>query len=62
MLTLDDFDFDLPGELIAQHPTAERTASRLLQLADGAACTTTASATFRNCSQRAICWYSTIRE
>jgi S-adenosylmethionine:tRNA ribosyltransferase-isomerase len=36
MLTLDDFDFDLPGELIAQHPTAERTASRLLQLADGA--------------------------
>ena len=35
MLTLDDFDFDLPGELIAQHPTAERTASRLLQLADG---------------------------
>jgi S-adenosylmethionine:tRNA ribosyltransferase-isomerase len=36
MLTLDDFDFDLPGELIAQHPTTERTASRLLQLADGA--------------------------
>ncbi len=35
MLTLDDFDFDLPGELIAQHPTAERTASRLLQLANG---------------------------
>ncbi|HMW55372.1 MAG: tRNA preQ1(34) S-adenosylmethionine ribosyltransferase-isomerase QueA [Candidatus Accumulibacter phosphatis] len=35
MLTLDDFDFDLPGELIAQHPTAERTASRLLQLSDG---------------------------
>jgi S-adenosylmethionine:tRNA ribosyltransferase-isomerase len=35
MLTLDDFDFNLPGELIAQHPTAERTASRLLQLADG---------------------------
>ena len=36
MLTLDDFDFDLPGELIAQHPTSERTGSRLLQLADGA--------------------------
>jgi S-adenosylmethionine:tRNA ribosyltransferase-isomerase len=36
MLTLDDFDFDLPGELIAQHPTTERTGSRLLQLADGA--------------------------
>ncbi len=25
-----DFDFDLPDELIAQHPTAERSASRLL--------------------------------
>jgi hypothetical protein len=36
MLTLDDFDFDLPGELIAQHPTTERTGSRLLQLTDGA--------------------------
>ncbi len=28
--TLDDFDFDLPAELIAQHPAAERTAARLL--------------------------------
>jgi S-adenosylmethionine:tRNA ribosyltransferase-isomerase len=28
--TLADFDFDLPPELIAQHPAAERTASRLL--------------------------------
>jgi S-adenosylmethionine:tRNA ribosyltransferase-isomerase len=27
---LSDFDFDLPPELIAQHPTAERTGSRLL--------------------------------
>jgi S-adenosylmethionine:tRNA ribosyltransferase-isomerase len=36
MLTIDDFDFDLPSELIAQQPTPERTASRLL-LADGAA-------------------------
>ncbi len=34
MLTLDDFDFDLPPELIAQHPAPERTASRLLH-ADG---------------------------
>jgi len=28
--TLSDFDFDLPPELIAQHPAAERSASRLL--------------------------------
>ena len=28
--TLADFDFALPGELIAQHPCAERSASRLL--------------------------------
>lgn len=33
MLTLDDFDFPLPPELIAQHPVADRTASRLLQVA-----------------------------
>lgn len=35
MLTLDDFDFHLPHELIAQHPTGERTASRLLHPAPG---------------------------
>jgi S-adenosylmethionine:tRNA ribosyltransferase-isomerase len=35
MLTLDDFDFDLPPELIAQHPAAERTASRLLHVDGG---------------------------
>src|SRR5512137_2076758 len=29
-LTLDDFDFDLPPQLIAQHPLPERTASPLL--------------------------------
>lgn len=29
-LTLADFDFDLPPELIAQHPAPERSASRLL--------------------------------
>ncbi len=28
--TLDDFDFELPPELIAQHPSAERSGSRLL--------------------------------
>ena len=38
-LTVNDFDFPLPPELIAQHPAAERTGSRMLhvcgqQLAD----------------------------
>lgn len=32
MLTLDDFDYQLPGELIAQHPPATRTSSRLLEV------------------------------
>ena len=32
-LTVDDFDYDLPAELVAQHPAPERTASRLLRLA-----------------------------
>jgi S-adenosylmethionine:tRNA ribosyltransferase-isomerase len=31
-LTLDDFDFELPPELIAQHPAAERRGSRLLHV------------------------------
>lgn len=34
-LTVDDFDFDLPEALIAQHPARERTASRLLHVAGG---------------------------
>jgi S-adenosylmethionine:tRNA ribosyltransferase-isomerase len=34
-LTLGDFDYDLPPELIAQHPAPERGASRLLRLAGG---------------------------
>ena len=34
--TLSDFDFELPEDLIAQHPAAERSASRLL---DGTAAT-----------------------
>ena len=32
---LSDFDFDLPDELIAQHPATERSASRLLHVRDG---------------------------
>ena len=32
MLTVDDFDFHLPPELIAQHPAAERRGSRLLHV------------------------------
>ena len=31
-MRVDDFDYELPGELIAQHPPAERRASRLLHL------------------------------
>ena len=31
-MRLSDFDYDLPPDLIAQHPAAERTASRLLHL------------------------------
>ncbi len=38
MLTLEDFDFDLPSELIAQHPAVQRTASRLLEVSDVALC------------------------
>ena len=34
--TVADFDFDLPPELIAQHPAAERSASRLLDATDSA--------------------------
>lgn len=32
--TTSDFDFELPAELIAQHPTRERSASRLLDATD----------------------------
>ncbi len=35
-LTLADFDFDLPPELIAQHPLPDRAASRLLHVRGGA--------------------------
>lgn len=38
-MKLADFDYDLPEHLIAQHPLAERSASRLLRVtADGGAC------------------------
>ncbi len=33
-MQIDDFNFSLPGELIAQYPAAERRASRLLELGD----------------------------
>jgi S-adenosylmethionine:tRNA ribosyltransferase-isomerase len=36
MLTVDDFDFDLPAALIAQHPAPSRTASRLLHVSTAA--------------------------
>jgi S-adenosylmethionine:tRNA ribosyltransferase-isomerase len=32
MLTVDNFNYELPAELIAQHPLPERTASRLLAI------------------------------
>jgi S-adenosylmethionine:tRNA ribosyltransferase-isomerase len=35
-LTVEDFDFKVPRELIAQHPASERAQSRLLRLANGA--------------------------
>jgi S-adenosylmethionine:tRNA ribosyltransferase-isomerase len=34
-MQLSDFNYDLPPELIAQHPQGERVASRLLHLQDG---------------------------
>ncbi|MDH3265646.1 MAG: tRNA preQ1(34) S-adenosylmethionine ribosyltransferase-isomerase QueA [Gammaproteobacteria bacterium] len=34
-MLISDFDYSLPGELIAQYPPAERRASRLLHVADG---------------------------
>ena len=32
IFTASDFDFALPAELIAQHPTPERSGSRLLEI------------------------------
>jgi hypothetical protein len=62
MLTLDDFDFDLPSELIAQYPTAERTASRLLQLGRWLAARPPLQRPAGTDRSRATCWCSTTRE
>ena len=35
-MQLSDFNYDLPPELIAQHPLAQRSASRLLELGKSA--------------------------
>ena len=56
--TLGDFDFALPPELIAQHPAAERSGSRLL---DGSG-SQPVDRIFRDLPgllRRATCWYST---
>jgi len=36
-MLISDFDYELPGELIARYPAAERRGSRLLDLGDGTA-------------------------
>jgi len=33
-MLISDFDYSLPDELVAQYPTAERRASRLLHVAE----------------------------
>jgi hypothetical protein len=57
-----DFTYELPDELIAQQPLAERSASRLLTL-DGATARSPigASATCPSWSTPATCWCSTTR-
>jgi hypothetical protein len=58
--TLGDFDFALPPDLIAQHPAAERSGSRLLD-GTGPRRSTASSASCRTCCGRATCWCSTTR-
>lgn len=51
VFSLSDFDFDLPPELIAQHPAAERSGSRLLD-ASGATGDAPVDRTFRDLPSR----------
>ena len=36
-MLISDFNYELPGELIARYPTADRRGSRLLDLSEGIA-------------------------
>jgi S-adenosylmethionine:tRNA ribosyltransferase-isomerase len=56
-LTLDDFDYALPPELIAQAPLPQRSASRLLAV-DGGLLEDEASAICPSCCTPATCWCS----
>ena len=57
--TLSDFDFDLPPELMAQIPPAERSASRLLDGTRRAIVDRVFSRHRRAAARRATCWSST---
>ena len=54
--TLSDFDFALPPELIAQHPAAERSASRLLDGAAPSRVRPHVPRPARRCCAPATCW------
>jgi S-adenosylmethionine:tRNA ribosyltransferase-isomerase len=54
--TLSDFDFELPPELIAQHPAAERSASRLLDGAARAPVEPRVPRAAGSAASRATCW------
>ena len=60
-LTLADFDFGLPPELIAQHPRPARSASRLLDRPRRRPVDRVASASCRSCCSPATCSCSTTR-
>ena len=59
--TLADFDFELPPELIAQHPAAERSASRLLDGRGAHAGRPRLPRPAAVCCAPATCWSSTTR-